>query len=165
MPRTCTVCQHPDRPAIDAALLAGEPFRHIAARTGTSTGALQRHKEEHLPIALVHAKEVEQVAQADDLLAQVRDLQRRTLRILDDAEKAGDRRTALAAIREARGNLELLGKLAGELQDGQTVNVVVSPEWQRVRAVVIAALLPYPEARAAVAGQLLALEAGDGHRG
>ena len=95
----------------------------------------------------------------------MRDLQRRTLRILDSAEKAGDRRTALAAIREARGNIELLGKLAGELQEGQTVNVVVSPGWQRVRATVITALLPYPEARAAVAGQLLALEAGDGHRG
>jgi hypothetical protein len=165
MPRTCTVCTHPDRAAIDAALLAGEPFRHIAARTGTSTGALQRHKEEHLPSALALAKEVEQVAQADDLLGQVRDLQRRTLRILDGAEQAGDRRTALAAIREERGNLELLGRLAGELQEGQTVNVVVSPEWQRVRAVVIAALLPFPEARAAVAGQLLALEAGDGNRG
>jgi hypothetical protein len=165
MPRTCTVCSHPDRPAIDAALLAGEPFRHIAARTGTSTGALQRHKEEHLPAVLLHAKEAEQVAQADDLLAQVRDLQRRTLSILDGAEKSGDRRTALAAIREARGNLELLGRLAGDLQEGQIVNVVVSPEWQRVRAAVITALTPYPEARVAVAGHLLALEAGDGHRG
>jgi hypothetical protein len=119
VPRTCTVCTHPDRPAIDAALLAGEPFRHIAARTGTSTGALQRHKDEHLPAALIHAQEAEQVAQADDLFAQVRDLQRRTLRILDDAEQAGDRRTAPAAVREARGNLELLeGVRAGRYACG-----------------------------------------------
>src|SRR5947209_3631180 len=110
MPRTCTICTHLDRAAIDAALVAVEPYRHLAAHSGTSTGVLQRHKEEHLPAALVYAKEVEVVAQADDLLAQVRDLQRRTLRILDGAEKAGDRRTALAAIREARGNLELLGR-------------------------------------------------------
>jgi hypothetical protein len=164
MPRTCTVCTHPDRPAIDAALVSGTPYRNIAERHGVSVGALFRHRD-HLSAALLHAKDVEQVAQADDLLAQVRDLQRRTLRILDDAEQAGDRRTALAAIREARGNLELLGRLAGELQEGQTVNVVVSPEWQRVRAAVITALLPFPEARVAVAGQLLALEAGDGNRG
>src|SRR5690349_14571315 len=118
MPRTCTICAHPDRPAIDAALLAGEPFRHIAARTGTPTGALQRQKEGHLPAALIHAMKAEVVARADVLLGQVRELQRRPLRILDGAEKAGDRRTALAAIREARGNLELLGRLAGELQEG-----------------------------------------------
>ncbi len=165
MPRTCTICAHPDRPAIDAALVAGEAYRHIAARFGTSTGALQRHKDEHLPAALVLASEAGQVAHADDLLAQVRDLQRRTLGILDGAEKAGDRRTALAAIREARGNLELLGRLAGELNDRPTINVVLSPEWLRVRAVVIGALSPFPEARAVVAGELMALEAGDGHRG
>ncbi len=162
MPRTCTICSHPDHAIIDAALLAGTPFRNIAEQHAVSVGALFRHRD-HLPATLLHAKEIAQVAQADDLLAQVRDLQHRTLRILDSAEQAGDRRTALTAIREARGNLELLGKLAGELQDGQTV--IVSPEWQRVRAVVIAALAPYPEARAAVAGELLALEAGDGPRG
>jgi hypothetical protein len=33
--------------------------------------------------------------------------------ILDRAQKAGDLRTAPAAISQARGNLELLGKLAG----------------------------------------------------
>ena len=44
MPRTCTVCTHLKREAIDQALVSGEPFRHIAAQTGTSTGALQRHE-------------------------------------------------------------------------------------------------------------------------
>ena len=29
MPRTCTVCSHPDRPAIDAALVAGDAYRNI----------------------------------------------------------------------------------------------------------------------------------------
>lgn len=160
MPRVCTICTHPDRAAIDAALLAGEPFRHIAARTDTSTGALQRHKEEHLPVTLVQARDAADAAHADDLLAQVRGLQSRALAILDTAEAAGELRVALAAIREARGNLELLARLLGELQEGATVNVTLSPQWVEVRAVIVAALAPFPDARAAVAARLAAVEGG-----
>ncbi len=158
MPRTCTICTHPERAAIDAALIAGEPYRNIAERHGVSVGALFRYKSDRLPAALVHAKEAEQVVHADDLLAQVRDLQRRTLGILNSAEETGDRRTALAAIREARGCIELFGRLAGELSDGATVNVILSPEWTRLRAVIIGALAPYPDARLAVAARLAEAE-------
>ena len=102
-------------------------------------------------------------ATADDLLAQVRSLQGRALAILDRAEKAGDLRTALGAIREARGNLELLAKLLGELNDAPQVNILVNPEWVSVRGVLLGALGPYPDARAAVAGALASLGAANGH--
>jgi hypothetical protein len=106
------------------------------------------------------AREVEEVAQADDLLDQVRDLQAHALDILERAEKAGDLRTALAAISQARGNLELLGKLAGELDERPMVNLNFSAEWLELRAVIVGALEPHPEARGAV---LRALESvGDG---
>ena len=160
MPRSCTVCAHEARTEIDRALVAGETFRHIAARFDTSTGALQRHKADHLPVKLAKAQEAQEVAQADDLLSQVRDLQIRALAILDKAEEAGELRTALFAIREARGNLELLAKLLGELDDRPQVNVLVSPEWLELRAVIVGALETHPEARGAV---LRALEgAGNG---
>ncbi len=156
MPRACTICNHAERVAINAALLDGTPYRHIAARFDTSTGALQRHKDEHLPVALVKAKEAENIAEADDLLGQVRALQGRALTILDKAEATGDLRTALAAIREARGNLELLARLLGELQEGATVNVLVSPAWLQVRTVIVQALAEYPEAQGAVVAALSA---------
>jgi hypothetical protein len=72
MPRVCTVCAHAGREAIDAALVAEEPLRNIAERFGTSATALHRHKAEHVPAALAKAKEAEEVARADGLLAQVR---------------------------------------------------------------------------------------------
>jgi len=91
------------------------------------------------------------VAHADDLLAQVRDLQVRTMAILDKAESSrGGLRTALQAIREARGNLELLARLLGELQEAQTINVLVAPEWLSLRTVILQAVEPYPEARVAI---------------
>ena len=112
---TCRVCNGPNREAIDKALITGTPFRHIAAQYGTSTGALQRHKKDHLPQALIKAKEALEIARGDDLIAQMRDLNRRTRVILDKAETSNDLNTALKAIGENRRNQELIGKLIGEL--------------------------------------------------
>jgi hypothetical protein len=67
----------------------------------------------------------------------VRDLQVRTFAILEAAEASEQHRTALSAIREARSNLELLAKLLGELDDRPTVNVLISPEWLELRAVIV----------------------------
>ena len=117
MPRTCTVCAHPELQAIDQALVASEPFRHIAARFDTSTGSLQRHRSDHLPVSLVKAHDAGEVAHGDDLLDQVRGLQGKALAILVKAEAAGDLRVALGAIREAGGCLELLAKLLGLMND------------------------------------------------
>lgn len=94
------------------------------------------------------------MAQADDLLDQVQRLRDRALGVLNNAEEAGDLRVAVSAIREARGCVELLAKLAGELQDGQTVNVLVMPEWTEIRVSLTSALGPYPEAKKAVASAL-----------
>ena len=72
----------------------------------------------------------------------MRDLQVRTFAILEAAEASEQHRTALSAIREARGNLELLAKLLGELDDRPTVNVLISPEWLELRTVIVGALEP-----------------------
>ena len=150
MPRSCTTCTHPDREAIDEALVSGSALSALSAKYRVSEDALGRHKANHLPAKLVMAQAAEEVAQADTLLGQVRSLQQRALDILDKAEEAGELRTALGAIREARGNLELLAKLLGELDDRPQINVLVSPEWLELRAVIVGALDPHPEARGAV---------------
>ena len=122
MPRRCTVCDHPERHSIDETLVSGAPYRSVAKRFELSESAVYRHKTEHVPAHLLKAREVEDVAQADDLLEQVRHLQAHALDILERAEEAGDLRSALAAISQARANLELLGKLAGELDERHVVN-------------------------------------------
>src|SRR5215208_1981001 len=128
MPRRCTVCDHPERHSIDEALVTGASYRSVAKRFRLSESAAYRHKTEHLPTHLLKAREVEQVAQADGLLDQVRNLQTHALDILERAEQTGDLKTALAAISQARGNLELLGKLAGQLDERLVVNLNISPQ-------------------------------------
>jgi hypothetical protein len=144
------VCDHPERHSIDEALVTGAPYRSVAKRFELSESAVYRHKTDHLPAHLLKAREVEEVARADNLLEQVRSLQAHALDILERAEKAGDLRTALVAISQARGNLELLGKLAGELDERPVVNLNVSPEWLELRAVIVGALEHHPAAHGAV---------------
>jgi hypothetical protein len=50
--------------------------------------------------------------------------------------------------------VELLAKLAGELKDAPTINLVVSAEWLVVQAAVLRALEPHPAARLDVASEL-----------
>lgn len=158
MARTCTVCAHPEREDIDQALVSDSSNLSLSAEFGVTESALRRHKRNHLPASLVKSQEAREVAASDDLLAQVRGLQERTLAILETAEDTRQHRTALSAIKEARSNLELLGKLAGELDDSPTVNVLLSPQWLQVRTAIVEVLSPYPDARSAVAGKLLELE-------
>jgi len=103
------------------------------------------------------------MADADSLLEQVSALHRRTLAILGNAEVEGEHRIALAAIREARNNLELLGRLMGELREETTINVLVLPDYVAARSALVAALAPFPEARHAVVKALTAAEGGSNH--
>jgi hypothetical protein len=157
VPRSCTICEHPDREAIDRALVGDSSNLSISSLFGVSESAVRRHKANHLPAKLVMAQAAEEIAQADDLLGQMQDLQARTLAVLEAAESTNQHRTALSAIREARSNLELLAKLLGELDERPHVNVLISPT---VQTAIIAALGPYPEARLAVADALQGLEDG-----
>jgi hypothetical protein len=124
--------------------------RSVASLYDVSEAAVRRHKSNHLPAKLVLAQQAEEAAEAGELLDQVQDLQARTLAILEAAEETSQHRTALAAIREARSNLELLAKLLGELDDRPQINVLVSSEWLELRAVIVGALQPHSEARGAV---------------
>lgn len=123
MPRTCSICRHPEREAIDSALVASKPFRYISVCFGTSVSSLFRHKQDHIPATLAKAVEASEVAHADNLLSEVRELQTRTLGILARAEASADLRTALSAIGQARGNLELLAKLVGELNERAQIQI------------------------------------------
>ena len=149
MPRTCTVCTHARRGEIDRALVGGRPVRETSALFRVSEDAVGRHKAEHIPPTVAKAQEAADVAQADDLLAQVRALRSKAMALLLKAEAQGDLRTALAGIREARACLELLLEVEGELDRRPTVNLLVMPEWLAGRSALLEALGPFPEARSA----------------
>lgn len=160
MPRVCSICTHPERPVIDRALVTGEPYRRIAQRCGVSPDAVNRHKRDHLPAAMVQAATETDVRQALDVVAQLKAINAAALIVLRDARGTGDGALALKAIDRIQRQIELQAKLLGDLDERPVVNVLVQPEFQRVQVAIVAALAPYPEARAAVGDALAALEGG-----
>ena len=86
------------------------------------------------------------VAEADNLLDRLEALQSRTLAILEAAEQERDHRMALAAIAQARRNLEVVGEITKELDRAGTIKLELSPEWLQLRGVIVAALAPHPAA-------------------
>jgi hypothetical protein len=89
MPRTCTVCTHAQVSAIDEALLQNEPYRSVAKRFGASESALYRQQQDHLPAALVKAKDAAEVADAGSLMDKIGQVEKEARRLDKKLEDAG----------------------------------------------------------------------------
>jgi hypothetical protein len=151
MGRSCTICLHPDRAAIDRSLVSGTSFRDLAGQWSVTKSALHRHKQEHLPAHLAKAHEEESIGQAIDVVRQLRAINAACLEILQTSRAEKKHSISLKAVDRIERQISLQAKLLGELQEtGPTVNVLVAPEWREIKVNILAALSPFPEARSAV---------------
>jgi len=172
VPPACTICRHKRRAQIEAALVAGESLRHIEKRWGVGYSAVARHKHRCVaPVVAAAAAAVEE-AYSERLIDQVRGLQARTIALVVEVEgvlsrarkpaaKLGAVVVAAKVVKEIRGNMELLGRLTGELETGSkvTVNLITNPLWLELRRAISDALRPYHEADEAVAAAVKRLGA------
>jgi hypothetical protein len=110
----------------------------------------------------VQEHEAVKVEQAIDIVKQLKAINAASVSILHEARLAGNQETALKAVDRVLRQIEFQAKLLGELDDRPQVNVLLAPEWVSIRSTVVSALGPFPEARAAVAQQLLTLEGSGG---
>jgi hypothetical protein len=157
MPRTCTICKHGNREAINADLVGAESLRKIAGRWSVSKTALLRHKADHLPAAVVKAVAVEEEISGGKLLDRLKALHRETILILQEARGAGtkDNQLALKAVARVEKQLELEGRLLAQLDErAAPVDIAQTPEWQDLRLAILLALESYPAARQAVVGAI-----------
>jgi hypothetical protein len=161
--RVCTICSHAQRYEIEELLATRQStYRGIARKYGVSEDAVSRHvKAGHVSHLLALAADAERAARADSLLDRIEALQCRTLAILEAVEGTDEHGTALAAIREARRNLELVGEVSRELDRAGTINLELTVEWQEVKAVLVNTLASYPEAQQAVFNALEEAPNGD----
>lgn len=150
MPRVCTICTHEKRSDIEAALVGGGTFRNTAKRFSVSPTALFRHGRDHLPRRLVEAQKQDDLGQAIDVVRQLRAINAACLEVLQKSRQSGKDSLSLRAVDRIHRQIELQARLLGELQEGPTVNVLVAPEWQQIRQVILVALEPHPAARTAV---------------
>ena len=139
MPRTCTVCSHPERRKIDALLSAGtEGYRNIAKQYRISPASLTRHKP-HAAQAIAKAGARREVSIGESVLAKLDRLEQRlettysdSVELLAQAKAAGDTATAVRAVSairnvlsESRQQIEVLAELRGELDRRPQINLAV----------------------------------------
>lgn len=156
MPRQCSCCSHPERAEVERELIAGTPYRDLAGRFGLSRTSLARHSANHLgpmSAATNRARERDLFTETERIIAVVDG-------VLQRAERAGDDKLLLLAVREARGNLELLAKLRGAIDERPQINVLLAaPEWLPIFAAIRRVLVRYPGAVDAVDAAVAELEA------
>ena len=153
MGRQCTVCAHKDLEEINKLLLCSDSYRDLARQFGLSKDALARHKESHIPTELLKSNDIQEIVKADVLLVQLGEIREKTLSLLDKAERAADTRVygaPVAYLREVREQIKLLAELEGRLAAQPQITIVNNPQWVELRTLIITALEPYPDAKAAV---------------
>jgi len=133
--RQCSCCSSPDTASISKAIANGESFRDIASQFGVHFTSVGRHAQRCLKVRRKEPKSATIPEPVDryspsridpqdtqKLISTTARLVDEALDLLENAKNSGDRRTALAALREARDGLALLMRVAGLLQpDGGVV--------------------------------------------
>jgi len=139
--RTCTVCGHAERAAIDSRLVEGGSFRDIAGQFSLSKSAVERHAKSHMVQALAKAA-ARDVLQAGELLERLDDLRLESEELLEQARERGSEGddVALRAIARLEKQLELAARLCGMIRDVPAVaaiQIVQSDEWIRIRTALL----------------------------
>lgn len=114
--------------------MRGESLRTVAERSATSPWSIMRHRK-HMGAALMTSQANREKELGSDLLVRLADLEANAHRALARAERIASEegqapkvvleatKTALLALREHARQIELVGKLRGELRSDVTVNV------------------------------------------
>jgi len=154
MGRKSKIESYPNSKIIITRLASGEEYSKIIEDfPDLRWQDLDYYKQKKLPDILSKSDdlkaEVESV-QGTSTLAEVRALKTRAMEILDQAQEAGDLKTALIGIREARGCLETCLKAEGKIDDRPQINITLNAEWIELKSTIITILKDHPAALEAV---------------
>jgi len=119
----CTVCDHPERPEIDAALPVSS-VRNIAKRWSLSPAAIHRHKVKHSQPAVARIAQERADLSAAAVLDRLMGLLESAESGVEKAHSKGDLRALAALLREARETLVRLGQVSAGLWSERGVAAV-----------------------------------------
>jgi hypothetical protein len=169
----CTVCAHERRHQIDIGLVHQVAARVLAERFNLSKDAIHRHAANHLTppmrAAILAARKPSEIDlealradEAEGLLAGLVGQRARLLVKADMAMEWGDVKGSVAAENAIASNYTLVAKLLGQLvqvHDVRHTNLLISPDYLKLRSTLVDTLRAFPEAARAVGAALHRLEA------
>ena len=170
--RVCQVCGHPQRHLIELALVHRLPVRVVAKRFGLSKDCIFRHRRLHMPPQLIaaiavaaHPSEIDleqlQRSESEGLLGALVGQRARLQMISEMAFEAGELGAATSVERAITGSLEVTSRLLGMIvhrHDVRSTSILMSADYLQLRAAIVSALKPYPDAARAVGAALAVLE-------
>ncbi|NOX54292.1 MAG: hypothetical protein GXP27_07585 [Planctomycetes bacterium] len=142
MARRCSVCDHPERDKIDAALVErSASYRSIARQFGLSADAVGRHRRRHIAervadvvrarqeelVEVVAVNEARERLVAEDLLGRLESVAREAEDLLAAARDDGDLRTAVGALKELRNSLVVLAQAVAASESATREGLVDLP--------------------------------------
>jgi hypothetical protein len=168
----CTICSHKSRHQIEIGLAHGIAHNALARRFNVSADAIGRHAASHLSPALRAAiltaqkpttidLEHLQASEQEGLLSQLVHQRARLQQHVEMAIEYGDIRAAISAEAAITANLALVGKLLGMIvqrHDVHSTSLLISADYLAMRAAIVNAMRPYPDASRAVGAALHKLE-------
>jgi len=133
MSRKCSICNHDRRQEIEHTLLRGESHRAVVQQFNVPRGAVARHLK-HASTALAQARKLREIEDGKSILLQLRELNFQAEQLKVRADRAGDYRSALVAVKEMTRLVELEARLTGELNeraDTKILNFTLDAETAR----------------------------------
>ena len=147
----CKCGQYPGHLELDKAYLNNEiSLQQYADKVGCTKPSVERHVKGHLPDALLKARDIQDVANGDTLLDELKKARDRTYALLDKAEAAANTKiygAPVASLREIREQLKFIAELEGKLSSQPQITIINNPEWVELRAVILTALDDFPDAK------------------
>lgn len=161
----CSICRHPQRPNIDLAIVTGVSRRMIAQRYKVGPDSVWRHGREHLTDEMRAALATKVLQREGDtrrvlleeganVVEALKAIRGPLFGLFLTAVDVGDGKTAAAISGRLHESLQLSAKLTGELlpNAGTTItNIVLSADYQRLRAELLRVLERFPDARTEIA--------------
>jgi hypothetical protein len=125
----CTICSHPQRQAIDLALLnRTATLARLSEQHGLSTSALHRHKQ-HLLHKMAQAQNRFQDLFREGYLFKLNKFLEKILRVVDTAGAEGNDRLLLQAVRQGTGIMKFMAKLDSSFSPETVHRLLASPQW------------------------------------
>ncbi len=159
-PGYCSVCSHEDALEINEKLILDRwSNRRTATHYGSSEPSMRRHKE-HIPALLARVAKRENLAVAEEIVEEIKNLKEEARDILIEARDIANSELALKAMARIESQLELQSKVLQIIKTQPQINILSIPEVAQSIEVMGRALDPFPDAQIALAAALLEIEDG-----
>lgn len=159
----CTICSSPHRAELELRLARNVPLRLLAKQYGLNKDPLYHHRKSHMPARLIAklktrsllpAEELEEqrIEESSGLLGRLVWQRAKLYDLLENCEALDDPRACVLIHKTLLENFALTGKLLGEFVQHSsivTANLVVTPDYLKLRSGLLQALRRFPEARSA----------------